>query len=74
MTRRKMRQKARRQKAEISGQGSVVSGQNKLQAVAYGRISGGISETYIPFRAMPGVDEICTVAIRRVVKAIKNEN
>ena len=38
--------------------------------VAVGRISGGISETYIGFRAMPSADEICNIAVRKVRRAI----
>ena len=38
--------------------------------VACGRISGGISETYIAFRAMPSADEICNIAVRKVRRAI----
>jgi len=41
------------------------------QVVAIGRISGGISETYITFRAMPSVDDICSSAVRKVVRGLQ---
>jgi len=38
---------------------------------AIGRISGGVSVTYVPFRSMPTSDQICGAAIRKVIRALK---
>ena len=42
------------------------------QLIATGQVSGGVSVTHVPFRSMASVDEICNVAIRRVVRALKS--
>ena len=62
MTRRKMRKLKREDEAQSNGP----------QVIATGRISGGVSETYITFRSMPSVDQICSTAVRKVVRGLKH--
>ena len=66
MGRRTGRKVTRRMKAapEAPGVGS-------RRLVACGRISGGVSVTYVPLRLLPSTDEICTTAIRKVTRALK---
>ena len=44
------------------------------ELVAVGRISGGVSETYVRFRAMPSADEICASAVRKIRRALRVSN
>lgn len=43
------------------------------EVVAVGRIAGGVSETYVAFKAMPSADEICAAAVRKVTRATKSK-
>ena len=69
MGRRDARKITRRIKMDDRGQ--MTEGRRRM--VACGRISNGISETYIPFRVMPTTDEIATTAIRKVIRSLKNK-
>ena len=46
------------------------AGPDGPQLIACGRIRGGVSETYITFRSMATTDEICTAAVRKVLRAV----
>lgn len=67
------RREARKLTRRLKAQGAGLKVEDGRQLFACGRISNGISETYIPFRAMPSADEICSMAIRKVIRSLKEE-
>ena len=71
MGRRERRKVTRSLKEQAAKDGRQTAEHSYPQLIATGRISGGVSVTYVPFQSMPGADEIATTAVRKVIRALR---